>query len=188
VADAGAAKGGSDADSLEDDELLEAAAVAEEPPAAVEEHEDLDDGEGLDHAQVLAERDEFRDTMLRVKAEFDNYRKRTARDQEAMAAAAAGRMAEGLLLVLDACEAAIVQGAEDVEPIRRQLIDTLAKEGLEVIDAVGAPFDPNLHEAVLHEPAEGDEGDEGEVVVDSMRTGYLWRGQVLRPSMVKVRG
>jgi len=64
------------------------------------------------------------------------------------------------------------------------LLETLAKEGLEPMIPEGQPFDPELHEAVLHE-----EGDGGEsVVTESLRTGYLWKGRVLRPAMVKVRG
>jgi molecular chaperone GrpE len=134
--------------------------------------------------QVRAERDEYRDALLRVKADFDNYRKRTIKDQATTTEQAAGKLAADLLPVLDACEAALSHGAEDVEPIYKSLVDVLDKGGLTRMMPEGQPFDPNLHEAVLHE-----EGDEGEtVVIESLRTGYLWHGRVIRPAMVKVRG
>jgi molecular chaperone GrpE len=66
------------------------------------------------------------------------------------------------------------------------MLDILQKEGLEVIDTDGVVFDPNLHEAVMHEPA--DEGEMEPVVSETLRTGYLWKGRVLRPAMVKVKG
>jgi len=90
-----------------DDELLEAAAGGEqgfEPADATGE---------IDIAELVAERDEFRDTMLRVKAEFDNYRKRVAREQDDLRERANENLAEKLLVVLDACEAAIGHGSAD---------------------------------------------------------------------------
>ena len=106
-----------------DDELLEAAAGGEqgfEVPDATGE---------IDVAELVAERDEFRDTMLRVKAEFDNHRKRVARDQEELRERANENLAEKLLVVLDACEAAIGHGSTDVEPIAKMLADLLGNEG-----------------------------------------------------------
>ena len=88
--------------------------------------------------------------------------------------------------MLDACDGAIRHGATEVEPVFAALLGTLEKEGLERIDPAGEPFDPNRHEAVMHEPAA--DGDEGTVVTDVMRPGYAWKGRVLRPAMVKVRG
>ena len=89
-----------------------------------------------------------------------------------------------LLPVLDASEAAISHGADEVEPIFKSLLDILEREGLERNDPVGQPFDPTAHEAVMHE-----EGDGGEpVVVANLRTGYTWKGRVIRPAMVKVKG
>jgi molecular chaperone GrpE len=140
-----------------------------------------------DYESVAAERDEYRDALLRVKAEFDNFRKRTERERQAMATQASARLAGELLAVLDSCDAAIAQGAADVEPVRKALVDLLTKEGLEVLPASGVGFDPHLHEAVIHE--EGDGTAEGVAeVVETLRTGYLWQGTVLRPAMVRVRG
>ncbi len=130
------------------------------------------------------ERDEFRDTLQRVKAEFDNYRKRTAKEAGETRERAAAALVVQILPVLDACDAAVLHDATDVGPISKMLLETLAKEGLEPMIPEGQPFDPELHEAVLHE-----EGDGGEsVVTESLRTGYMWKGRVLRPAMVKVRG
>jgi len=167
-------------DTLSDDELLEAAAGAEQSFG----DEGLGDGDVVDLDALLAERDEYRDTMLRIKAEFDNHRKRVARDAEELRARANENLAEKLILVLDACDAAIGHGATDVEPIAKMLVDLLEADGLVRLAPLDEPFDPNLHEAVLHE-----EGDGGEsVVIETLRTGYQWKSRVLRPAMVKVRG
>ena len=134
--------------------------------------------------QLVSERDEYLDGLIRVKAEFDNYKKRVARERETLTAQVSARLVSELLTVLDACEAAIVQGSTDVDPVYKSLLELLGKEGLEVMPSSGVPFDPHMHEAVTHEP-----GDDGEtVVVDTLRTGYVWQGSVLRPAMVRVRG
>lgn len=133
---------------------------------------------------VAAERDEYRDALLRVKAEFDNYRKRSAKEHGELVARANVGLATELLPVLDACDAALGHGATDVEPIMKSLLDILGKEGLERMDPVGDPFDPNLHEAVAHEDGDGSDP----VVTETFRIGYSWKGQVLRAPMVKVRG
>lgn len=140
-----------------------------------------------DYQSVAAERDEYREALLRVKAEFDNFRKRTERERQAMAAQVSARLVGELLSVLDSCDAAITQGATDVEPVRKALVDLLTKEGLEVLPDAGVAFDPNLHEAVLHEEGAGT-AEGGPEVVETLRTGYLWQGTVLRPAMVRVRG
>lgn len=161
-----------------DEELLEAAAGSEEG------FEETDATGDIDVAAVVAERDDFRDTMLRVKAEFDNYRKRVTREQVELRERANENLAEKLLVVLDACEAAIGHGSTDVEPIAKMLSDLLESEGLVRLTPVDEPFDPNLHDAVLHE-----EGDGGEpIVIETLRTGYQWKTRVLRPAMVKVKG
>jgi molecular chaperone GrpE len=135
--------------------------------------------------QLTAERDEYLDALVRVKAEFDNYKKRMARERETLGAQVSARLVGELLTVLDACEAAIVQGSDDVDPIYKSLLELLGKEGLEVMPSSGIPFDPHQHEAVTHEQA--DDGSET-MVVDTLRTGYVWQGTVLRPAMVRVRG
>jgi len=134
--------------------------------------------------EVIKERDEFKDIALRVQADFENYRKRAAVQLTDEVDRSTGRLVEAMLPVLDACEAAVAHGVEGVENIWSSLLGTLQKSGLEALDLQGQPFDPALAEAVLHE-----EGDGGEpVVVEVLRTGYRWKGRVLRAAMVKVKG
>jgi molecular chaperone GrpE len=133
---------------------------------------------------LLAERDSFKDIALRLQADFDNYRKRVATQQADDVQRATGKFAEALLPVLDACEAAFLQHPGEVEPIFNLLLVQLKKLGLETMNLHEQPFDPNLAEAVLHEPGEGGEP----VVSEVLRSGYTWNGRVLRAAMVKVRG
>jgi molecular chaperone GrpE len=138
----------------------------------------------LDVHELLAERDQFKDIALRLQADFDNYRKRVATQQADEVQRATGKMAEALLPVLDACEAAFVQHPAEIEPVLNLLLGELRKLGLEGMNLHEQPFDPNLAEAVMHEP-----GDGGEPVVSQvLRSGYTWKGRVLRAAMVKVRG
>ena len=130
------------------------------------------------------ERDEFKDIALRVQADFENYRKRAATQLADEVDRASGRLVEQMLAVLDACEAAVAHGVEGVEPIWASLLGTLQKQGLEALDLQGKEFDPELAEAVLHE--DGDGGPS--VVTEVLRTGYKWKGRVLRAAMVKVKG
>ena len=135
---------------------------------------------------MAAERDQFKDIALRLQADFENYRKRASTMQSDETDRATGKLAESLLTVLDACEAAFAHGVEGVEPIWSQLMGVLQKQGLEAMDLVEKPFDPIHAEAVLHEPAPDDAS--GPIVSEVLRTGYQWKGKVLRPAMVKVRG
>ncbi len=121
-----------------------------------------------------------------MTAEFANFRRQASRRQTETIEHAASGLAEKLLPVLDACEAAVGHGATDVEPIHGTLVETLRKEGLDRVAAIGEAFDPELHEAVMH--VEGDGSGTGPVVVEVMRSGYVWNGRVLRPAMVKVEG
>jgi molecular chaperone GrpE len=130
---------------------------------------------------------QFKDTALRLQADFENYRKRVTAQQSVEIERAAGKVVESLLPVLDACEAAFTHGADGVEPIWSQLMGVLQKQGLEALDLAGKPFDPALADAVVHEDGEGAPGG-GPVVSDVLRTGYSWKGKTLRAAMVKVRG
>jgi molecular chaperone GrpE len=136
--------------------------------------------------QLTRERDEFKDIALRVQAEFENYRKRSAAQLIDESDRNSGRIVEGLLAVLDACEAAMAHDMAGVEPIFSAMLTALQKQGLEVLDLVNTVFDPSVADAVVHEPAEVD-GDETKVV-EVLRTGYRWKGRVLRAAMVKVKG
>ncbi len=139
-----------------------------------------------DLERTTAERDDLRDRLARNQADFENSRKRLAKQSVDDAARATEALVERLLPVLDACDGAVLHGAKEVEPIFAALLGSLEKEGLNRVDPAGDAFDPTLHEAVMHEPA-ADE-DDGTVVSDVMRPGYTWKGRVVRPAMVKVRG
>ncbi len=137
-----------------------------------------------DISALAAERDQFKDIALRLQADFENYRKRVSAQAGEEAHRATARLVEELLPVLDACEAAFAHGAEQVEPIWSALIGALQKQGLEAMDLQGKPFDPTEADAVMHEEGDVDEP----LVAEVMRTGYRWKGRVLRPAMVKVKG
>jgi molecular chaperone GrpE len=136
---------------------------------------------------LLIERDSFREMAQRLQAEFENYRKRVAAQTTDDINRATGRIAESLLPVLDACEAAFVAHPAEIEPLFNLLLTELKKQGLEALDLSGQTFDPAKADAVIHEEGEGD-GSGNPVVSDVLRTGYTWKGRVLRPAMVKVRG
>jgi molecular chaperone GrpE len=140
-------------------------------------------------ARVTAERDEYLAHLQRTQAEFDNYRKRMLRDQTVHVERAAGNLIEQLLPVLDSFELALGSAGTDVNRFRKgvelvygEFLGALEKAGLERIEALGKPFDPEEHEAVMH--VEDDGGDPG--VRDVVRSGYRFKGRVLRPAMVKV--
>jgi molecular chaperone GrpE len=143
-------------------------------------------------SELQQQRDEYYDRLLRKTAEFDNYRKRTERDRQTLSEAAAARIIEELLPLLDDLDRALKAEAgtdageayrRGVELIHKQLGEILQKRGVRAIEAVGADFDPHYHQAVSYEPAEGRR--EGEVI-EEFRRGYMLGDRLLRPSMVKV--
>ena len=146
-------------------------------------------------AELAAARDEAdacRDRAMRTQAEFDNYRKRVARDQQDMVNRAGERIIGEVLPVIDNLERAIehVTAGGDVrqlltgvEGVHRQLLGVLAKEGVSIIDPFGQPFDPMRHQAMAQrEDAEVPEG----MVVDVYQKGYEMHGKIVRPAMVVV--
>jgi len=152
--------------------------------ASVQEAEAAVQGD-IDVARIAAERDDYLQALKRLQADFENYKKRIIKQQTEHLERAAEGLVEKLLPVLDTFDLAIAHGGDGLEQVQGQLMAALEKEGLERLDAVGKPFDPNEHEAVAHE--EGD-GDDGPVVSEVMRTGYRFKGKLLRPAMVKVKG
>jgi molecular chaperone GrpE len=136
-----------------------------------------------DIAALLTERDSYKEIAQRLQADFENFRKRTSSQHADEVARATGRLAEALLPVLDACEAAFLQHPAEIEPLFNLLLSELKRQGLEALNLHEQPFDPAVADAVLHEP-----GDGAPVVSEVLRTGYTWKGKVLRPAMVKVRG
>jgi molecular chaperone GrpE len=145
-----------------------------------------------DTAELTKQRDDYYDRLLRKTAEFDNYRKRTDRERQQLAEAAAADLIKDLLPLVDDLERALKADAggdattgirRGVELIYKQLLDTLRKRGVTPIEALGQDFDPHFHMAVTYEPAEGRR--EGEVVEEFTR-GYMLGDRLLRPAMVKV--
>jgi molecular chaperone GrpE len=141
-------------------------------------------------AELERERDEYLDSLQRLKAEFDNFRKRTARESAAQSARAGEALVKELLPVLDDLERALVAAEkheeakleEGVRLVHRALADVLARAGLSEIETGGA-FDPHVHEALLAQPVEG--ADAG-AVVEVLQKGYRLGDRVLRPARVVV--
>ena len=140
-------------------------------------------------AEVERERDEFLNDLKRVAADFENYRKRVARDQEGLVARAHERLVKELLPVLDDLERALEAAAqheeakleEGVRLVHRELVEALAREGLVEVETDGQ-FDPHVHEALLSQPSEQEDG----AVVEVLQKGYRLGDRVLRPARVVV--
>ena len=140
-------------------------------------------------AALTKERDDYLDALQRLKAEFDNYRKRVARDQQDLAARAHERLVKELVPVLDDLERALEAATEHEEGkleegvrlVHRALADALAKEGLAEIETAGA-FDPHTQEALLSQPSDAEEGS----VIQVLQKGYSLGDRVLRPARVVI--
>jgi molecular chaperone GrpE len=162
----------------------DAVAEADQQAEADEDRPQHDDRTGDPMTALAIERDDYRDALIRLQADFENYKKRMIKQQTDHLERAAGTLVEKLLPVLDTADLALAHGSgEDVKQLAGTLSNVLEREGLERLDPLGTPFDPTLHDAVAHEPGEG-----GQEVVEVLRAGYRWKGKVLRPAMVKVRG
>jgi molecular chaperone GrpE len=141
--------------------------------------------------ELQREKETLQDRLLRTAAEFDNYRKRMDRERRELSEYAATDVLLELLPIIDNFERALQAstGAEaeafrkGIELIHKQMLDLLKKRGVTTIDSVGANFDPNFHQAVIHEPS--DDHREGEVMQELQR-GYMLGERLLRPAMVKV--
>jgi len=180
-------------DTVVDGEVLDDGAVD-----GVDAGSDADAAEADPLQVALAERDEYLDSLRRLQAEFENYKKRVSKQQSDQLARAAAALVEKLLPVLDALDLATDHVGDAGSAEAQALVaasgllhGVLEKEGLERIDPAGEEFDPTAHEAVAHQPApEGAEATEsGEPrVAQVMRAGYRWHGTVVRPAMVMVEG
>ncbi|HEY5661498.1 MAG TPA: nucleotide exchange factor GrpE [Gaiellaceae bacterium] len=148
-----------------------------------------DQQEGLDVEALQAERDQLFDRLQRLAAEFDNYRKRNARENAALAERANERLVKELIPILDDLGRALEAAAEHEEAkledgvrlVHRSLADVLTKEGLAEIETEGK-FDPHVHEALLSQPSEAEEGS----VIEVVQKGYKLGDKVLRPARVVV--
>ena len=166
-----------------------------EAPAATDPSETSESPEAAASSPELdalrTERDEMYDRLLRKTAEFDNYRKRVERERREQADQSVVDLLQQLLLVVDDFDLAMNVDAGDaaagyrkgVELINAKLHDILRKQGVRPIEALGADFDPNVHQAVLHESSP--DHREGEVIGE-LRRGYMLGDRLLRPAMVKV--
>ena len=181
-----------------DDAFARGAAGDSEPEEEldVDEQADGDPGATPTTAQVALEQRmaEQQDKYLRLAAEYDNYRKRTARERSEQTSRAQAELVRLLLDPLDDLSrfahvdpattdaATVVQGVDMVE---RKFLKTLGAAGLEIVDPVNQTFDPQVHEAVATEPALSPEDDH--VVARVFQVGYLFNGQLLRPARVVVK-
>jgi molecular chaperone GrpE len=144
-----------------------------------------------DAARIQQERDDYYDRLLRLTAEFDNYRKRVDRERRESGERVSAAVFEQLLPIVDDFERALAAEPDPaaepfrtgVEIIYRQLMDLFNRHGVKPIEVIGADFDPHLHEAVAYEPAPGRRDGE---IVEEMRRGYRLGDRLLRPAMVKV--
>lgn len=183
-------------DILDDDELANLTREAQATPGratprpatsgskSADGDDDADGEENSELAAALKERDEYLEIAQRVQAEFENYKRRVEQQRTEQRERAAESLAIELLPVLDAGEAARAQNLDEVDALFQQLLLALEKQGLERVAEADVPFDPEVHEAVLHEEGDAD----NPMVVEIMRTGYLWNKRVIRPAMVKVSG
>ena len=172
----------SDFDDMEDtgvDHSVDPEALADAPTPESSVNQDL-----------VRERDDMRALAQRVQADFENYKKRVQRDQAETAERSAALLVEQLLPVLDNFDLALSNLGDADEQVRKgvelvyaDFVAVLERAGVERIATDGMPFDPEMHEAVQHEPGAGEP-----TVVATMRSGYRLKGRVLRPAMVKVAG
>jgi molecular chaperone GrpE len=186
-----------------DDEVVTERADEDEPEAGEEDEtvtvteaaataEAEEDVIASELARARAEAESYLDDLRRLQADFDNYRKRTLREQTARTASASQALVARLLPVLDNFELAVSAAEQSrdfdrmlkgVEMVLGALREVLEGEGLVKIEAEGKPFDPERHEAVI--AVEQEDAEPG-TIVDIVRTGYELGGKVLRPAMVKV--
>jgi molecular chaperone GrpE len=168
-----------------DAEKKEPAPAETESPNPVEQNEDETEG-------LQADLERFRDLALRSQADFDNYKKRSAREKEEAIKYANSSLLEKLISIVDNFELGLEAARAESEKspifsgmsmVLKQLMDFLADSGLQPIDAVGQKFDPNLHEAIAHEP--NNKVPEGSVIRQTRR-GYRMKDRLLRPSSVVV--
>lgn len=187
---------GREKETVEEQKGEEAEAREEAPPSAEEKEVVLSVKELEDLKKELetkkTEAAEYLDHLQRLKAEFENYKKRLLREQTQFLELASQNLMGKLLPVLDNFELALL-AAEDsqdferlvkgIEMVYSEFKDVLHKEGLQVIESIGKQFDPQVHEAVMQ--VHSDEHEDN-TVIDVLRQGYTFKGKVIRPAMVKV--
>ena len=197
----GAGQAGGHVSDTGADEVLEAELVDDAPDDDAPDEAEVVEAEVVEAdplTAALAERDEYLDSLRRLQAEFENYKKRVAKQQSDQVARAAASLVDKLLPVLDALDLATDHVGDNASEEAKALVaaggllqGVLAKEGLERIDPVGQEFDPNAHEAVGQVAATNGTEPSGSgepLVAQVMRAGYRWHGTIVRPAMVMVQG
>jgi len=168
-------------------EQMDSSAQAKQPFSTASGSADPDDA----LAGLQADLDRFRDLALRSQADFENYKKRAAREKEDAVKYANSSLLQSLVSIVDNFElglaAAKTEGKESpiysgMVLVQKQLNDLLEENGLQAIEAEGKKFDPNLHEAIAHEPSAVPE----ETVIRQARRGYRFKDRLLRPARVVV--
>ncbi|WP_096188342.1 nucleotide exchange factor GrpE [Evansella halocellulosilytica] len=155
-------------------------------------HHESEEGSSNEVAEIEQKLQETSNRLLRVQADYDNFRRRTKQEKESEAKYRSQRLAEELLPAVDNFERGLSIHPENeetksllqgMEMVYRQLKEALEKEGVMPIKTVGEPFDPQLHQAVMQ--VESDEYDSN-IVVEELQKGYMLKDRVIRPAMVKV--
>ena len=173
--------------SREREEEMNSSVQAKQPSSAATGDADSDDA----MAGLQADLDRFRELALRSQADFENYKKRAAREKEDSVKYANSSLLERLVSILDNFELGLAAAKTESEHspiysgmvlVQKQLNDLLEENGLQAIEADGKKFDPNLHEAIAHEPSESPEG----TVIRQARRGYGFKDRLLRPARVVV--
>ena len=173
--------------SPERQEEMNSSAQAKQPSTAAAGDVDSEDA----MAGLQADLDRFRDLALRSQADFENYKKRAAREKEDAVKYANSSLLQRLVSILDNFELGLAAAKTETEQspiysgmvlVQKQLNDLLEENGLQAIEAEGKKFDPNLHEAIAHEPSDSPE----ETVIRQARRGYRFKDRLLRPARVVV--
>ncbi|WP_234032423.1 nucleotide exchange factor GrpE [Lentibacillus cibarius] len=177
---------------MEDDTITEVIDADAQTEAQQTDHDETEQGPlQAELDKVKQEKEEMHQRVLRIQAEFDNFKKRTQKEKEADLKYKSEDIVKDLLPVLDNFERALQvevtdetkNFAEGITMVYRQLKDALSNHGVKEIESVGKPFDPTIHHAVMQEE---DEEAEPESVIEELQKGYYLKDRVIRPAMVKV--
>lgn len=179
-------------DELEQEEVTVQEAAEQELNEHEVEHADSSDTTDPLLTAERARYEELQQRNLRLQADYDNFRRRTQKEKEDQAKYAASSLLEKLLPVIDNLERAIDSAkqtsniemlTQGIDMVYRQMMEALKEEGAAPIEAVGTPFDPHFHQAVMQEPS--DQYESG-IIMEEFQKGYMLKDKVIRPSMVKV--
>ena len=174
----------------EAEEAEEAENAASESAETEAENKDSQDEAAAQIEKLTADLKEKEDRVLRLQADFENFRRRTSKEKEELSAVVTQGMLKDMLPLLDNFERAMAAEAKDgeafqkgVEMIFTQFTEILKKNGLEHIEVEGQKFDPNFHQAVMRVQNADMEDDD---IAQELQKGYMVKGRVIRPSMVQV--